>query len=120
MPTAVFVGVKAKGNWHFADRIPGGNILDKIENSGVILDSISNIQRGFEIGRNLVSSVGAHPFLTGSNVGKYTYNSLCYVSDHVYKEFMKDDYYFTGPRLLLRETGSYLTVLYLNSPLNFE
>lgn len=113
MPTAVFVGVKAKGNWHFADRIPGGNILDKIENSGVILDSISNIQRGFEIGRNLVSSVGAHPFLTGSNVGKYTYNSLCYVSDHVYKEFMKDDYYFTGPRLLLRETGSYLTVLYL-------
>ena len=93
--------------------IPGGNILEKMDNSGTILDYISKIQRGFEIGRNLVSSSGAYPFLTGSNVGKYTYTSLCYVSAYVYQQFMKDDYYFTGPRLLLRETGSSLTVLYL-------
>ena len=113
MPTAVFIGIKRRGTWHFADMIPGGKILEKMDNSGTILDYISKIQRGFEIGRNLVSSSGAYPFLTGSNVGKYTYTSLCYVSAYVYQQFMKDDYYFTGPRLLLRETGSSLTVLYL-------
>ena len=113
MPTAIYIGVKSRGIWHFSDKISGGNILEKIEKSGVILDSISKIQRGFEISRNLVSYSGAYPFLTGSNVRKYTYDSLSYVSDYVYQQFMKNDYYFTGPRLLLRETGSFLTVLYL-------
>jgi hypothetical protein len=117
MPTAVFIGIKRRGTWHFADMIPGGNIIEKMDNSGTILDDISKIQRGFEIGRKLVSSSGDYPFLTGSNVMRYTYTSLCYVSAYVYQQFMKDDYYFTGPRLLLRETGSSLTVLYLDDKL---
>lgn len=113
MPTAVYIGIKTRGLWRFADMIAGGNILEKIEKSGVKLDRISNICRGFEIGRNLVTALGTYPFLTGSNVGKYAYDSLSYVSEDVFQQFSKDDYYFTGPRLLLRETGSYLTVLYL-------
>ncbi|MDY6348863.1 MAG: TaqI-like C-terminal specificity domain-containing protein [Bacteroidales bacterium] len=113
MPTAVFIASKSKGNWSFADMIPGGRILEKMDSSGTQLQKFTNIQRGFEIGRDLVTLTGKYPFLTGSNVEKYTFRSLSYISEYVYLQFMKDDYYYTGPRLLLRETGSSLTVLYL-------
>ena len=113
MPTAVFIASKSKGNWSFADMIPGGRILEKMDSSGTQLQKFTNIQRGFEIGRDLVTVTGKYPFLTGSNVEKYTFRSLSYISEYVYLQFMKDDYYYTGPRLLLRETGSSLTVLYL-------
>lgn len=112
MPTAVFVATKGKGNWSFSDMIPGGNILSKMDNSNYTLDKISNIQRGFEIGKNQVHECGDYSFLTGSNVGKYCHTSLSYISKATYMEFAKDDYYYTGERLMIRETGSSLTVLY--------
>ena len=113
MPTAVFVASKDNGNWKFVDLIPGGDILGKMDNSGATLNDISNIRRGFEIGRDQVFEDGDYPFLTGSNVIRYTYSHLSYITDYVYENFAKEDYYFTGPRLLIRETGSSMTVLYL-------
>lgn len=112
MPTAVLVATKEKCNWNFSDMIPGGNILDKMDNSGYSLNTISNIQRGFEIGKKQVQESGDYPFLTGSNVGKYCHTSLSYISHSTYLTFAKDDYYYTGERLMIRETGSTLTVLY--------
>lgn len=112
MPTAVFVATKDKGDWSFSDMIPGGNILNKMDNSGYTLNAISNIQRGFEIGKNQVHNSGDYSFLTGSNVGKYCHTSLSYINHATYLEFAKDDYYYTGERLMIRETGSSLTVLY--------
>ena len=50
MPTAVLVTIKRNGNWAFANMIPGGQILSKMDSSGFALDKISNIQIGFEIG----------------------------------------------------------------------
>jgi len=97
--------------------IPGGQILTHMEKSGSILDSISNIQRGFEIGRDQVFSHGDYPFITGSNVSRYIHTSLSYIYKETYLAFAKDDYYYTGERLLLRETGSSLTVLYENEKL---
>jgi len=115
MPTAVLVTIKQIGNWSFANMIPGGQILSKMDDSGVSLDKISNIQRGFEIGRNLVKhtkGVGDYAFITGSNVNRYVHTSLSYISKEVYTAFAKEDYYYTGERLLIRETGSSLTVVY--------
>ena len=115
MPTAVLVTIKQIGNWSFATMIPGGQILSKMDDSGVSLDKISNIQRGFEIGRNLVKhtkGVGDYAFITGSNVNRYVHTSLSYISKEVYTAFAKEDYYYTGERLLIRETGSSLTVVY--------
>lgn len=112
MPTAVFVATKEKSDWSFSDMIPGGNILSKMDNSGYTLNAISNIQRGFEIGKNQVHDSGDYSFLTGSNVGKYCHTSLSYISHATYLDFAKDDYYYTGERLMIRETGSSLTVLY--------
>ena len=113
MPTAVFVASKSVGTWNFNDMIPDGNILINMDKSGDSLDAISNIQRGFEIGRNQVRQVGDYLFLTGSNVRRYTNESYTYITEDIYQDFAKDDYYFTGERLLIRETGSRLTVLYL-------
>lgn len=115
MLTAVLVTIKQIGNWSFANMIPGGQILSKMDDSGVSLDKISNIQRGFEIGRNLVKhtkGVGDYAFITGSNVNRYVHTSLSYISKEVYTAFAKEDYYYTGERLLIRETGSSLTVVY--------
>jgi hypothetical protein len=112
MPTAVFVTLKGFGKWSFESMVPGGQILSKMEKSGLILDSISNIQRGFEIGRNLVNDYGEYPFITGSNVSRYIHTSLSYISKATYLNFAKEDYYYTGERLLIRETGSSLTVVY--------
>lgn len=115
MPTAVLVTIKRNGNWAFANMIPGGQILSKMDSSGFALDKISNIQRGFEIGRNQVKptkGVDDVPFITGSNVNKYVHTSVSYISRETYMAFAKDDYYYTGERLLIRETGSSLTVVY--------
>ena len=51
-------------------------------------------------------------FITGSNVNRYVHTSLSYISKEVYTAFAKEDYYYTGERLLIRETGSSLTVVY--------
>lgn len=117
MPTAVFVTLKGSGKWSFESMIPGGQILSKMEKAGMILDSISNIQRGFEIGRSLVNDYGEYPFITGSNVSRYIHTSLSYISKATYLTFAKEDYYYTGERLLIRETGSSLTVVYENEKL---
>lgn len=112
MPTAILVTIKQIGKWSFADMMPGGQILSKMAKSGLTLDKISNIQRGFEIGRNQVKDFGDYPFITGSNVSRYVHTSLSYISKETYSAFAKDDYYYTGERLLIRETGSSLTVVY--------
>lgn len=117
MPTAVFVASKDSGCWKYNDMIPGGNILSTMDKVGYTLNNISYIQRGFEIGRNQVHDHGDYPFLTGSNVIKYCHNSLSYISQETYVDYAKDDYYYTGERLLIRETGSSLTVLYENDKL---
>lgn len=117
MPTAIFMALRGKGCWHFAEMIPGLSIICKMDDNGLQLDTISDIQRGFEIGRNRVTPTGDIPFLTGSNVEKYVHGKLWYISESTYQAYKKDDYYYTGPRLLLRETGSFLTVLYLEEKL---
>ena len=82
------------------------------------LSSISIMQRGFEVDRDRVSKVeGKYRFLTGSNVEKYCYKTISYVNQDVVTEFQKDAIFYTGERLLIRETGSYLTVVYLDENL---
>ncbi|MCQ2343805.1 MAG: N-6 DNA methylase [Paludibacteraceae bacterium] len=117
MPTAIFLAKKGQGKWKFNDMLPGGNILSKMDKLGLPLDTISNVQRGFEIGRDQVSNNGDYPFLTGSNVKKYYHESVSYISESTFRNFAKEDYYYTGERLLIRETGSSLTVLYENTKL---
>ena len=120
MPTSTILLYKSNiRNWSFDDLLGNSNnILAKMNASSKPLSSISIMQRGFEVGRDRVSKVeGKYRFLTGSNVEKYCYKTISYVNQDVVTEFQKDAIFYTGERLLIRETGSYLTVVYLDENL---
>ena len=120
MPTSTILLYKSNiHNWSFDDLLGNSkNILAKMNASSKPLSSISIMQRGFEVGRDRVSKVeGKYRFLTGSNVEKYCYKTISYVNQDVVTEFQKDAIFYTGERLLIRETGSYLTVVYLDENL---
>ena len=71
--------------------------------------------RGLEIGKDKVlKNKSGVKLLCGENIyryGIYSYNSI---TIDTYKEFKKDNFYFTGERVLIRETGSRITAIYLN------
>ncbi|MBR3608665.1 MAG: N-6 DNA methylase [Bacteroidales bacterium] len=120
MPTSTILLYKSNiTNWSFDDLLGNSNnIVAKMNASSKPLSSISIMQRGFEVGRDRVSKVeGKYRFLTGSNVEKYCYKTISYVNQDVVTEFQKDAIFYTGERLLIRETGSYLTVVYLDENL---
>ena len=117
MPTCTIILKKGKGIWTFEDLSEEGKIAKKIGIRAIPLSTICNIQRGFEIGRKQVLNNGEIPFLTGSNVDKYRYSTLSYISYSTLKNYAKDEMYYTGERLLIRETGSELLALYLEEKL---
>ena len=113
IPTATFIAIKTKSSWKFEDLYVDRGLTAKIKQGTVTLSAVSTIMRGFEIGRNMVESSGQFKFLTGSDVSKYCYNKLSYISQAVLDAFSKDIKYFSKERILLRETGSFLTAIYL-------
>ena len=115
IPTATLIANKAKGQWKFEDLYMDQSLTEKIRKGTVALSFVSSIMRGFEIGRNMVDSVGQYKFLTGSDVSKYCYNKLSYISQSVLNAFSKDVRFFSKERILLRETGSFLTAVYLGN-----
>lgn len=117
MPTATIIAIKSTNNpWSFSDLYSDGLLMKKIE-SFPKLKTFSKIMRGYEIGRNAVTKIGDNPIVTGTNVQKWIPKSLSYISNEIKESFSKDDYYFEGKRVLIRETGSSLTTLCLDYPL---
>ena len=115
IPTATFIAQKTKVKWKFEDFYADSKMVNKIIQGTVTLNSISDIMRGFEIGRNMVSTDGTIRFLTGSDVMKYTYHKMSYISQSVLSAFSKENRFFSKERILLRETGSSLTALYIGN-----
>ena len=118
MPTSTILLCKYnESKWTFEDLLLGksNSILKKMDIVSKQLSDISIIQRGFEVGKNRVSNIsGKYNFLTGSNVEKYCYKTVSYIEQDVVDEFQKDALFYKGKRLLIRETGSYLTIVYLD------
>ena len=117
MPTATFIASKQIGDWTFNDFRTEGELISKIEKNRKQLSEISLIMRGLEIGRDAVSNIGDYKILTGTNVQKYGYSKISYISNATFNTHKKDEKYFTGERLLIRETGSFLMTLYLDKPI---
>ena len=114
MPTCIFIGKKTSKKWNLTDFICGYDILKKIEHQTLALEKFVDIQRGFEIGRDKVlENKTKYPFITGSDVMPWKIKTLKYIDDATFQEFSKDEKYFNQPRVLIRETGSVLTSLYL-------
>lgn len=101
----------------FNDFIPNNDIIDKMVLNTKPLSAISDVMRGFEIGRNQVKADGEVEFITGSDVGKWTIKQCSFISTRTAKDHMKNEVFFDGERILIRETGSELTVLYLKKKL---
>jgi len=120
MPTAVLIGIKSineNKSWSFESFIPNYSIIHKIEQNSTKLQDISIIMRGIEIGRDRVRPSGDIKLITGSDVKKWAISKVSYISNNTAYEFQKDEYYFKGDRVLIRETGSKLTAIFLDSKL---
>lgn len=120
MPTVVVIGLKSSPKskkWSFEDFIPNNSLIKKIESQSKQLSSISMIMRGFEIGRDQVSNSGDVKFITGSDVSKWAICKYSFISKSTENQYMKDEQFFKGERILIRETGSELTVIYIDTKL---
>jgi len=115
MPTATILLRKKGGHlWSFNELIKkGDSILEKI-GKGISLEKISSIQRGLEVGRDKVSNTGGIPFITGTDVEKYCYKRVRQITSVVKNEYAKDERFYNGERVLLRETGAQLMAIYIN------
>ncbi len=112
MPTSTLITKKSVGNWKFEDLEENNSLIEKISSRHKLLKEISSIMRGFEIGRDKIATKGDFEILTGTNVQKYTHSYLSYISKEILEKYIKDEKFFTGERLLIRETGSKLTIVY--------
>lgn len=119
IPTSVLIGTKSKNNqnWQVEDIIPNYKILCRIEENTLPLSKVMKIKRGFEIGRANVSSIGQYKMVTGSDIKQWNIKQIKYISEETYQRFKKDEYYFNGERILIRETGSKLVTLFLDEKL---
>ena len=116
MPTAITTlkNIKVEDQiWsnYFSDN----KLLDKVNVGTISIGNISKIIRGLEIGKDKVS-IGSKSiqFLTGEDVFRYGINSFSYISEEVYNEYKKENLFFEGERILIRETGSRLTSIFID------
>lgn len=115
MPTSTILVSKntVESEWPF----DGTPLIVRISSQFKQLGSICNVQRGLEIGKKALDLNGEIPILTGTNVRKYIPKNISFISHTTYLENAKDETYYKGERLVIRETGSELTVTYLNEPI---
>lgn len=115
MPTSTILLSKQKKDclWPF----DGSPLILKLKSNHTTLGELCDVQRGLEIGKKAILTNGDVKILTGTNVKKYVAKSLSYISFDTLEDFAKDAYYYEGERLVIRETGSELTVTYLDYPI---
>jgi len=117
MPTAIVVASKqvvVNQSW---DRyIPGGELVRKIKKGSSNLSNFSKIKRGLEIGKDKVFEFSNEKvkIITGEDVRRYSIKQYQSIEKKIYEEYKKEDEYFNGERLIIRETGNRITALYIN------
>ena len=115
MPTTIFIGNKyATSTWNFEDKNNDFSLLEKIEKNTVPISKISKIMRGLELGRDKINANGDIPFITGSNICQYGITKLSYIDEETLNNFSKEKIFFEKERILMRETGSTITALFLD------
>ncbi|NJW51950.1 DUF7149 domain-containing protein [Salinimicrobium oceani] len=116
MPTAITILWKSINlNQSWQNFIPGGKVLKKISTDSILLEDVAQLIRGLEIGKDKISKEnGDIEFLTGEDVMRYGVKRKSFISKEIFEEYKKDDFFFTGERVLIRETGSRITTLFLS------
>lgn len=90
-------------------------LTKKVKSGNTLLGDLSKIQRGLEIGKDkTLKERDKHELITGEDIEKYNVKNIRYIDDITYREFIKGDIdFFTKDRVLIRETGSKITCVYL-------
>lgn len=122
MPTAITIFKKEQNlNQEWENFLPGNSILIRIKNNSINLNEIVKIMRGLEIGKDKVNlGQKFKQFLTGEDVFRYGIKNYSFINEDVFTEFQKDLFYFTGERILIRETGNRITSIYLSDNITFQ
>jgi len=119
MPTAVLTIKNRKiveQKWD--DFIDGFKIISKLERDSTYLETISKIRRGIEIGKDkIIDDKSGIEIITGEDISRYAINHISYIKPEVYENFKKDNFFFSGCRILIRETGNRITSLIVNNNL---
>ncbi len=119
MPTAI-LNIRnrkiTKQKWN--DFIDCFNIISQFEINSVYLGTISKIRRGLEIGKDkIIDDKSGIKIITGEDISKYAINHISYINSEIYENFKKDNSFFSGCRILIRETGNRITSLIVNNNL---
>ena len=115
MPTAITTLSKRKNdNQKWKDFLPNNYLIEKIKSNSIELDNISKIKRGLEIGKDKVLYIKNDiQFLVGESIYRYGIKKYCYIDNDTYNEYKKNNYFFKGDRVLIRETGNRITSIFL-------
>jgi len=89
-----------------------GFLLPKVFEASIDLGKIATISRGLEIGKNKLRKLPRYrddvPVLSGEEVQKYVPENVVFIDTSIAKKFGKKTGVFTGPKIMIRETGSVL------------
>jgi hypothetical protein len=99
------------------DYFESNDVIKIIENESVKLSEIIKIQRGLEIGKEKTNDIEGISILTGEDVGKYFYLKRKFISEETFVQFKKAEEFNINDRLLIRETGSNITCLFIDENL---
>lgn len=101
-------------NWE--DLFVTNPISKKMKSNTKLLGDISKIQRGLEIGKDkTLKTKTKFQLVTGEDIEKYNVKNIRFIDQETYDEFIKGDLdYFKKERVLIRETGSSITCVYLD------
>ncbi|MGC9331202.1 MAG: DUF7149 domain-containing protein [Bacteroidales bacterium] len=118
MPTAItsFTNHINTKNINWNNLFITNPISKKVRNNNKTLGEISKIKRGLEIGKNKTTSVPTeYKILTGEDIERYKIKNVHFIRSEIYEKYIKADLdFFEKERVLIRETGSIITCVYLN------
>ena len=90
-------------------------MIEKLNLESLLIKEISKIMRGLEIGKDKVlSTINDIQFLTGEDIYRYGVKSFSYIDNITYNNYKKDNFYFEGNRVIIRETGNRITTIFIN------
>lgn len=117
MPTAItfFINKQSDNNVSWEDLFVSNPISKKMK-LNKLLGDISKIQRGLEIGKDkTISNTTNYKLITGEDIERYSVKSIRYIDQTTYDDFIKGDLdYYKKARVLIRETGSQITCVYID------
>lgn len=118
MPTAItfFRNKPNPNDVNWEDLFVTNPISKKMKSNTKLLGDISKIQRGLEIGKDkTIKTKTKYQLVTGEDIEKYNVKNIRFIDQETYNEYIKGDLdYFKKERVLIRETGSSITCVYLD------